>query len=147
MTWNMHDTVRGAITTLNADIAGAVYLSQGRKNVRGILSPQFTVVDAALQVQAQPHDPYRHQNALEYTDTYYTIYAYGNFSDLQRPDGRGGDVVHFARSPQVAASWYYIDKVLEWWPAWCCFEVVRQLNAKDIEELIAAIRNGENPTC
>ena len=144
MSWDMHAAVRGAITELNDDIAGAVYVSTGNTNVRGILTPTFTPVSAMLQVQAQKHDPMRHERSLEYTNSYLTIYAYGNFSDIERPDGKGGDVCNFTRPPG-GASWYYINNVLEWWPDWCCFEVVRQLDAASIAALIASLANGANP--
>lgn len=138
--FNMHDIVRGAIESVNDDTPGTVYISTGRTNVRGILTPTFTAVAARLQVQAQNHDPIRHERGLEYTGSYFTIYAYGNFSDLERPDGTGGDVCNFN------GKWYYISTVLEWWPQWCCFEVVKQLNAADIATLLAQLKNGANPT-
>ena len=138
--FNMHDVVRGAITTINDDTAGTVYVSTSRTASRGILTPTFTPVSAQLQVQAQAHDPLRHTNSLEYTGNYFTVYAYGNFSDLERPDGTGGDVCNFN------GRWYYIETVLEWWPQWCCFEIVRQLNAADIATLLAQLKNGANPT-
>lgn len=145
MTWNMHGIVRGAIQQINVDIAGTVYVSTGKTNVRGILTPTFAPVSALLQVQAQKHDPMRHQNGLEYSNSYLTIYAYGNFSDIERPDNSGGDVVSFQRTTDSGVQWYYISQVLEWWPGWCCFEVTRQLNATDIANLIAQLRNGANP--
>jgi len=137
--FNFHDVVRGAIETINDDTDGTVYVSTGRTATRGILTPTFAPVTARLQVQAQAHDPLRHDRSLEYTGNYFTIYAYGNFSDLERPDGTGGDVCN------LNGKWYYIDQVLEWWPQWCCFEVVRQLNAADIATLLAQLKNGANP--
>jgi hypothetical protein len=145
MTFNLHGVVRGAIQTVNADVDGTVYVSTGRTAVRGILTATFAAVAARLQVQAQKHDPLRHQNGLEYSNSYLTIYAYGNFSDLERPAGTGGDVVQFARTTDQAERWYYISQVLEWWPGWCCFEVTRQLNAADIATLVAQLQNGANP--
>ena len=138
--FNFHSVVRGAIESINSDLDGTVYVSTGRTNNRGILTPTFAAVSARLQVQAQHHDPLRHERSLEYTNSYFTIYAYGNFSDIERPDGTGGDVCNFG------GKWYYIDQVLEWWPQWCCFEVVRQLNAADIASLLAQLQNGANPT-
>jgi hypothetical protein len=138
---NMHDIVRGAITSINEDRPGTVYVSTGYTNVRGILTPTFAPVTATLQVQAQKHDPLRHDRALQYSNAYLTIYAYGNFSDLERPDGKGGDVVQMTDD----SKWYAITQVLEWWPTWSCFEVTRQLNAANVQALIAAIKNGANP--
>ena len=140
MTFNMHGVVRGAIQTVNVDIEGTVYVSTGNTNTRGILTPTYAPVDAWLQVQAQEHNPLTHDRSLNYTNAFLTIYAYGNFSDLERPSGKGGDVVTFN------GNWYYISQVFEWWPDWCSFEVTRQLNAADLAAFLKAIRNGANPT-
>lgn len=141
MNFNMHDVVRGAIQAVNEDQPGTVYISTGATNVRGILTPNFTPVTALLQVQAQKHTPLMHEREVLYSNAFLTIYAYGNFSDLERPDGKGGDVVQLTNSSQ----WYAITQVLEWWPSWCAFEVTRQLNAANVQALIAAIKNGSNP--
>jgi len=140
--FNMHDVCRGAIQETNPDRDGIVYVSTGNQNVRGILTPQFSSVAARIQTQAQKHDPLRHERGLLYNSNYLTMYAYGNFSDLERPDGHGGDVVQM----QDDLQWYAITQVLEWWPTWCAFEVTRQLNAPNVQALITAIQNGANPT-
>lgn len=140
--FNMHDVVRGAIQTVNDDDDGTVYVSTGRTNTRGILTPTFTPVTARLQVQAKQHDPIRHENDLEYSNAYLTIYAYGNFSDIERPNSKGGDVVNIASGAR--AGWYYISQVTEWWAQWCAFEVTTQLNAADIATLLAQIKNGSH---
>ena len=82
MTFNMHGTVRGAIQTVNEDISGTVYVSTGNTNVRGILTPTFTAVPAYLQVQAQKHNPIRHEVNLQWSNSFLTIYPFGNFSDF-----------------------------------------------------------------
>lgn len=146
MSLNMHGLVRGAIQAVNEDIAGSVYVSTGRTNVRGILTPTFSAVAAQLQVQAQKHDPIRHERSLEYSNSYITVYAYGDFSDIERPSGSGGDVVNFLDPNTGMSRWYYISQVLEWWPGWCSFECVRQLSATDIANLVAQLQNGANPT-
>lgn len=141
----MHKIVRQAIQVVNDDLDGTVYVSTGYTNVRGILTPTFAPVQARLQVQAQKHDPLRHANAVSYSNSYLTIYAYGNFSDIQRPTGQGGDVLTFSRPPPNDPAWYYVETVLEWWPDWCAVEVVRQLNAADIATLLKQLQNGANP--
>lgn len=143
MTWNMHGAVRGAIQQINQDVEGTIYVSTGNTNVRGILTPTYSQADAWLQVQAQEHTPITHERNLNYTNAFLTIYAYGNFSDLERPSGKGGDVVTFN------GNWYYISQVFEWWASgdqdWCSFEVTRQLNAADLATFLRNIRNGANP--
>lgn len=139
MTFNMHNVVRGAIQVVNKDVPGTVYISTGRSNIRGILTPTYASVDALLQVQAQEHSPLNQQRGLEYSNAFLTVYAYGNFSDVERPSGKGGDVV------SMKGGWYYISQVFEWWPDWSSFEVTRQLNAADLTTFLAALKNGANP--
>lgn len=136
---NLHDVCRGAIQQVNPDQPGAVYVSTGNTNVRGILTPQFCQVDANLQVQAARHKPIYHERGLQYTNSIFLIYAYGDFSDLDRPSGSGGDIVTFRNQ------WFYISQFLEWWPGWCSFEVTQQLNASQLSQLLAFLPNGEKP--
>ena len=143
MSFNLHAVVRGAIESINEDTDGTVYVNTGRTNVRGILTPTFTAVTARLQMQAQEHDPIQHERSLNYSNAYLTIYAYGNFSDIERRTGEGGDVVNIPSGPR--AGWYYVTQVFEWWPDWCAFEVTQQLNAATIQQYIDQIRNGANP--
>jgi len=140
---NMHAIVRGAIEAVNDDVDGTVYMSTGATNVRGILTPTFSPVTARLQMQAQKHDPIQHERNLEYSGGYLTIYAFGNFAEIERRDGSGGDVINIAAGPR--AGWYYVTQTLERWPDWCAFEVTTQLNAPNLATLIAQIRNGNNP--
>jgi len=136
---NLHAVIRGAIETINTDTPGTVYVSTGRTNVRGILTPTFAPVTARLQVQASAHSGLKQERGLEYNNSFYTIYAYGNFSDLDRPTDTGGSVCNFN------SQWWYIDQVLEFWPQWCSFSVVQQLNAADLATLLAQLKNGSNP--
>jgi len=138
--FNMHATVRGAIETINSDTDGTVYVSTGRTNVRGILTPTYAPVTARLQVQASSHSGLQQERGLEYNNSFYNIWAYGNFSDLDRPTETGGAVCNFN------GQWWYIDQVMEFWPSWCSFSVVQQLNAVDIAALLAQLKNGANPT-
>lgn len=140
---NLHGIVRGAIEVVNDDVDGTVYVNTGRTNVRGILTPTFSAVAARLQMQAQKHDPIAHERSLTYSNGYLTVYAYGNFADVERRTTTGGDVINVPAGPR--AGWYYVTQVMEWWPDWCCLEVTTQLNAPDLATLIAQIKNGATP--
>ena len=142
--WNMHFTVRGAIEALNPDSTGTVYVSTGRTNNAGILTPTYAAVAARLQVQADTHDKLMLERGLGYTVDYTTVYAYGNFSDLERPDGTGGDLMYITNAAGVS-QWWGITQVREWWPDWCCVSVTRQLNANTLAQLQALIANGAVP--
>ena len=137
----MHDIVRGAIQGVNEDQAGAVYVATGSSPVRGIPQPAFNAVDAQLQIQALSHTRLLATRGALYSENRETIYAYGNFADLSRPDQVGSSVVRVARTGQF----YMIVQVVEWWPGWCHLEVTRQLNAANVQALIAQIQNGANP--
>lgn len=137
--FNFHDVVRGAIETINSDTPGTVYISTGRTNVRGILTPTFSAVSARLQVQANVHSGLQHERGLEYNQSLYTVWAYGNFSDLDRPTETGGSICTFNNT------WWYINQVQEFWPQWCSFDITQQLNAADLATLLAQLKNGANP--
>ena len=137
MTLNMHAITRGAIQSVNTDIPGTIYVSTGYTNVRGILTPTFAAANADLQVQADTHDKLWHERSLAYTVGHTIIYAYGNLSDLNRPEGKGGDIIY------VNGNWQAITQVQEWWPDWCCVSVSQQLDAATLDALLALIKNGD----
>lgn len=141
---NLHGLTRGAIQLVNEDVDGTVYISTGRTSVRGILTPTFAPVVARLQVQAQNHTDITHERSLQYNNGLLTMYAFGNFSDIERRDGKGGDIVNIPTGPR--AGWYMITMVTEWWPNWCCFEVTTQLDYATIQDYIAKTANGTPPT-
>ena len=142
MTLNMHDIVRGAIQAVVDDVPGTVYVSTGYTSTRGISVPTYTSVTASLQIQALSQQALQHLRNVNYAEGRETIYAYGNFSGIDRPDQTGNGVVQVTGSGQ----WFAITNVIEWWPGWCQLVVTRQLNAANIAALIAQIQNGANPS-
>jgi len=144
MSLNLHHLTRGAIQQINDDSDGIVYVSTGHTNTRGILTPTYAAVTARLQVQAQKHTDILHERSLQYNNGFLTMYAYGNFSDIERRSNQGGDLVNIPSG--VRAGWYLITQVLEWWPGWCAFEVTMQLDYATIQDYIAKTANGTPPT-
>ena len=141
MSLNLHDACRGIIQSVNEDVAGTLYVSSGRTVVRGITAPTFTDAAAQLQIQALSHERLLATRGALYAENRETIYAYGDLSDLERPDQVGQGVIQVTGSGQ----WFMIVQVVEWWPGWCHLEVTRQLNAANVQALIAQIQNGANP--
>lgn len=138
---NLHATVRGAIQRVNPDVPGDVYFSTGKQTVRGIVTPGFVLLPAdRLQVQAMSHDDLYHLNGLAYAGNMQKLYAYGNFSGIVRPDGKGGDLV------RLGTEWWAVQHVLEWWPGWCSVAITRQPNAETLAALLDALKNGRVPT-
>lgn len=137
---NLHAIVRNAIQVVNPDTPGDVYVSTGAQNVLGILTPTFALFPAErLQVQAMSHEELYHLNGLAFAGGMSKLYAYGNFSSIVRPDGKGGDLV------RLNGEWWAIQHVLEWWPGWCCVSITRQVNAATLQALLTALANGQIP--
>lgn len=143
---NLHHLVRGAIQTINPDRPGDVYVSTGATTLRGIRTPTFALFPAErLQVQAMAHEELYHLNGLNYAGGLSKLYAYGQFSSVVRPDGKGGDLVRLADGAG-AFQWWAIQQVLEWWPGWCSFAITRQVNADTLAALLDALKNGSVPS-
>lgn len=144
MALNMHHLVRGAIQRVNPDSPGDVYVSTGAQTVRGIRTPTFALLPTErLQVQALSHEDLYHLNGLNYAGGLYKLYAYGQFSGVVRPDGKGGDLVRLGAG--AGAQWWAIQHVLEWWSGWCSFSINRQVNADTLAQLLDALKNGRVP--
>lgn len=137
---NLHGIVRRAIQVVNPDTNVTIYISTGSTFVDGIATQGFVAVPARVQVQALSHESLHHLNGLQSAKAISNVYAFGNFSTVNRPSGSGGDLL------QIDGEWWAIQNVLEWWPGWCSFSVTQQLNAETVEELMRQIANGDVPS-
>lgn len=136
---DMHGIVRGAITQVNDDQPATLYSSTGYTNTQGILTPTYATANITVQVQAKDHSGLVHERALNYSTSFTTVYAYGNLSDLDRPSGKGNDLLN------INGRWWSITQVNEWWPTWCSVEVTLQVDAATLSQLLALIANGSVP--
>lgn len=139
---NMHHVVRGAIRRINPDVPGTIYVSTGHTMSSGISTPTFVAVPAVMQVQSASHESLFHLNGLQGSRAISIVYAYGQFSTVNRPSGTGGDLVN------LNGQWWAIQHVLEGWddvfsPEWCSFSITQQLNAASLEALLAQLENGK----
>lgn len=144
MSLNLHHLTRGAIQLVNRDTLGTIYVSTGHTMEWGVSTPTFQSVEAQLQVQAASHESLYYLNGLTESKALSIVYAYGNFSAINRPAGTGGDLV------RVRGRWWAIQNVLEGWndvssPEWCSFSITQQFNADTLEQLLAQIKNGNVP--
>lgn len=144
MPMNLHAIVRGPIQTVNRDVPGTIYVSTGKTSAGGIVTPTFVSLTAQLQVQSASHESLFYLNGLQGSKAISIVYAYGNFSTINRPAGTGGDLVN------VHGKWWAIQNVLEGWddlssPEWCSFSITQQLNAATLDALLAQIKNGNVP--
>lgn len=134
---NMHKLVRGPVGLVNPDKIGTLYTVSGYAVAHGIRTPSYQLADVRLQFQAAASDGVSRMLAIAQNNSVEIVYAYGNISDLSRPDDSGGSVI------EVDNRWYYVQRVLEWWPGWCCLSVVRQLDAATIAEYVANTSTAE----
>lgn len=144
MSLNLHHIVRGPIQQVNRDSPGTIYVSTGHTMEWGISTPTFQSVEAQLQVQSASHESLYYLNGLTGSKAISIVYAYGNFSTINRPAGTGGDLVF------VHGKWWAIQNVLEGWddvsnPEWCSFSITQQLNADSLAQLLEQIQNGNVP--
>lgn len=137
---NLHRIVRGAITRVNPDINGDVYVSTGSNIVRGIKTPTFARLPTQrLQVQEMNYKELAHLNALNVAGGMSKLYAYGQLAAVSRPNGLGGDLV------RIRGEWWAVQHVLEWWGNWCCVSITRQLDAPTLDALLKALEMGQVP--
>lgn len=144
MSLNLHHLVRGPIQQVNRDSPSTIYVSTGHTMEYGISTPTFQSVEAQLQVQSASHESLYYLNGLTESKAISIVYAYGNFSTINRPAGTGGDLVY------VHGKWWAIQNVLEGWddvsnPEWCSFSITQQLNADSLAQLLEQIKNGNVP--
>lgn len=133
---NLHALVRGAIEVVNPDDDAVLYVSTGATWLDGISTPGFAAANVRAQVQATPHESLHYLNGLQYTGGLSIVYAYGDLSAIDRPNGQGGDLLNFR------GEWWAVQHVLEWWGDWCSVSVTKQLNAGSLDALLAALANG-----
>lgn len=141
---NLHHLVRGPIQQVNADVPGMIYVSTGKTMAGGIATPTFASISARLQVQSASHESLFYLNGLQGSKAISIVYAYGNFSTVNRPAQTGGDLVW------INGKWWAIQNVLEGWddvfsPEWCSFSITQQFNAATLDTLLAQIKNGNVP--
>ena len=100
MSLNLHAIVRNAITTVNADEDCYLIQSNGQKNVKGVLTSDYTVEPITAQIQSLNGDELKIIDPVFATDISRKFYLYsktqsGNYPAGQvRPLGRSGDLIY-----------------------------------------------------
>jgi len=117
---NMHATVRGAITSVNNDIAAMFQASTGNTpNATGKQTPSYaTAVPVKIQSQPLKYSDLQHINNMNLTGVFRSIHMYGNTQGVVRPTQQGGDLLTFKQSPGVATQTWLVISVMETWAEW-----------------------------
>jgi hypothetical protein len=118
---NMHATVRGAITSVNNDIAASFQASTGNTpNASGKQTPTFaTAVPVKIQSQPLKYSDLQHINNMNLTGVFRSVHMYGNTEGVVRPTQQGGDLLTFKQTPSSVTQTWKVVSVMETWPEWC----------------------------
>ena len=116
---NLHGLVRGAINSVNPDIAGQWLVSTGNAvDDAGKSTPSYAAaVPVKLQVQAVTGQDLRKYAFLQAQGVYRAVYMYANPDAINRVESKGGDLLLFKQYPTGAVRTWLITKVDEPWTA------------------------------
>lgn len=125
---NFHALVRPLITAVNPDITGTWRESTGRTvDTGGRPTPTYTDhTGVRMQVQALTGRDLKHANFISQQGVRRSVYVYGNYQGVARPDSKGGDLLIFPEVPGGANKTWLVVEVFETWPDWCKVGVVLQ---------------------
>lgn len=111
---NLHQIVRGAITTVNPDVPGVLKVNSGFTTAPGGKREQtYSNVDVEVQMQELSSTDLRQVDAINIQGILKSAYLNGNFNGVNRPEQKGGDILI------VDGQEWLTVKVPELWPDWC----------------------------
>lgn len=111
---NLHQIVRGAITTVNPDVPGVLKVNSEFTTAPGGKRVQsYTDVDVMAQMQELSSTDLKQVDAINVQGILQSVYLNGNFNGINRPDQKGGDILI------VDGQQWLVVKVPELWPDWC----------------------------
>lgn len=124
---NLHLIVRGAVTTVNPDIAGTHLISTGyTTDATGKNTPTYSASAARLQVQGVKPTTLLHMDSLNIQGVLRQVHMYGDTAGVVRADGKGGDLLNFPQRVGAAVQTWKVVAVLETFPDWSCVVVQLQ---------------------
>lgn len=125
---NLHGIAAPAIGTVNPFVPGSMRISTGYSTDSvGHRIPAYSTVTGRAQVQALSYKDLVQVQGLNLGGERRSIYFYGEFNAVVRPNKKGGDLVTLTTGPE-AGEWL-IALVSEQWPDWCKVIVTRQNGA------------------
>ncbi len=111
---NLHQIVRGAITTVNPDVPGVLKVNSGFTTAAGGKRVQsYTDVDVIVQMQSLSSTDLKQVDAINVQGILQSAYLNGNFNGINRPEQQGGDMLI------VDGKTWLVVKVAELYPDWC----------------------------
>ena len=124
---NLHNLVRGAITSVNPDIPATLLRSNGyTTDATGKQIPAYLTFTGQIQVQGAAGEDLRHTDSLNIQGVLRTVYLRGNWAGVVRADQKGGDIMKFAQTHGAAVQDWRVVVSKEVWPDWCSVIVCLQ---------------------
>jgi hypothetical protein len=123
---NLHAYASPYTATVSPLITGTLYVSTGYTLVNYAQTPSWQAfTDILFDVQAMSGGDIRQVSALNIQGVMRAVYLNGNIEGLDRPAGKGGDVLYFDNQ------WWLVAAVLEPWAnnGWTKVAVVLQNGA------------------
>lgn len=110
---NLHAIVRGAITRVNPDTEAVFKVYNGAVTIPGGKREQsYTDVPVTVQLQELSSTDLRQVDAVNIQGILRVAYLNGNFSGINRPEQKGGDILMLGEQK------WLVVKVVELWPDW-----------------------------
>lgn len=119
---NLHGIVSPAVSAINPPITATLRMSAGYTTAGdGTRTPAYAPDQTAqVQVQALGNAELRQLDSLNIQGVMRAVYLNGNWQGVDRPDGKGGDLILFG-----GQTWL-VMQVMETWPDWCKVAVCLQ---------------------
>ena len=131
---NLHGLVRGAITSVNPDVDCTLKASSGYTTAGdGSQVPGYITGGARVQVQALKGEDKKYVDSLNIQGVVRKFFLFGDVEGLDRPFGKGGDLITFdpaltGAGPLIPGTTWLVFTVFESWdvPGWCSVGAVLQ---------------------
>lgn len=122
---NLHQIVRGAISAVNPDVAGRVFINTGSSTAGdGKRVPTYAApFDAQMQIQPLSPTDLKQIDALNIQGVDRAIYVNGAVRGVERKGGKGGDLLY------ALGTYWLVVVMLEPWDGagWTKVGVAQQL--------------------
>lgn len=95
---NLHNMVRGAIRSVNPDIACLMFRSIGYQpssDKSGTRIPVYRQFNVMAQIQTATYGDIQRLNAMGIQGVLRSVYLYGNWHGIRRTNQQGGDILQF----------------------------------------------------
>lgn len=111
---NLRGIANGLTSTINPNVAGVFQVNTGfTTQSGGKRVPSYNSVDVTVQLQELSSTDLKQVDAINIQGILRSAYLNGNFSGVNRPEQKGGDIL------MIGQEKWLVVKVPELWPEWC----------------------------